>query len=182
MSKIKLTPKQERFCNTYVEIGNASAAYREAYSCDGMKDKTINEKASKLLKKDKISTRVKELQEELKQKSDISKDRILDELSAILDAKITDYVQFDGMNIKFKPFDELTEKQVKAIESIKEGRFGIELKLHGKSWTIERICKMLGFDTPEKVEHSGLIKANIAIVPMKDVKQTFASSEDEVEK
>jgi len=44
----------------------------------------------------------------------------------------------------------LTERQIKAIESIKKGKGGIELKLHGKSWTIDRICKMLGFDAPTK--------------------------------
>lgn len=157
MSKIKVTPKQERFCNKYVECSNASEAYAASYDAKNSSAKTITRKAYDVLNNKNVQARIAELQEDLKQKSDISKDRILDELSAILDAKITDYVQFDGVNIRFKPFDNLSEKQIKAIESIKEGRFGIELKLHGKSWTIERICKMLGFDTPEKVEHSGTI-------------------------
>lgn len=148
---MKLTIKQENFCNKYIETGNASEAYRFAFSCAKMKDKTVWEIASRLLNKVKVSARIKELQDELKQKSDISKDRILDELTAILDSKITDYVNFDGNIITFKAFNILTEKKIKAIESIKEGKNGIELKLHGKSWTIDRICKMFGYDAPIKV-------------------------------
>ena len=32
-----LTPKQERFCHEYLALGNASAAYRAAYSTANMK-------------------------------------------------------------------------------------------------------------------------------------------------
>ena len=40
-----LTIKQENFCNYYIESGNASDAYRRAYSCEKMKDETVNRKA-----------------------------------------------------------------------------------------------------------------------------------------
>ena len=40
-----LTIKQENFCNYYLECGNASEAYRRAYSCSNMKGDTINRKA-----------------------------------------------------------------------------------------------------------------------------------------
>ncbi|MBD8389651.1 terminase small subunit [Dysgonomonas sp. BGC7] len=153
----KLTVKQEKFCDLYVEMGNASEAYRQAYSCDSMKPETINERSSRLLKEYKISTRIKQLQDNLRRKSDITKERILEELSAILNSRITDYLSFKNGRIKFKNFSDLSETQVKAIESIKKGKYGIELKLHGKSWTIERICKMLGYDMPEKREISGEI-------------------------
>lgn len=150
-----LTVKQEAFCNYYIETGNASEAYRRAFCCQKMQEKTIWERASVLLAKDKVRARVKELQEELKGKSDLSKERILHELKCIVNAKISDYVELKNGVLKFKDFDELTEEQIKAIESVKEGRAGIELKLHGKAWTIERICKMLGYDAPVKQEITG---------------------------
>lgn len=28
-----LTPKQEKFCQLYIELGNASEAYRQSYDC-----------------------------------------------------------------------------------------------------------------------------------------------------
>ena len=70
---MKLSVKQENFCNYYIECGNASEAYRRAYSCSNMKDESINRKAIELLNNGKITARVKELQEELKKKSDITK-------------------------------------------------------------------------------------------------------------
>ena len=150
MSK-NLTIKQENFVNVYLETGNASEAYRRAYSCSKMKDATINRKAVELMRKGKITARVNELQGELRKSSDIKKEAILEELACIAFSDIRDYVKFDGKNITFKNFDELTDRQARAIESIKKTRHGIELKLHGKSWTIERISKMLGFDKPEDI-------------------------------
>jgi len=150
MSK-KLTIKQEKFVNVYFETGNASHAYRQAYSCKNMKDTTVNVKASELLKNGNVSVRVKELQRDLKKTSDIKKEAILDELACIAFSDIRDYVKFTGRRISFKSFDELTDRQARAIESIKKTRYGIELKLHGKNWTIERISKIMGFDKPEDI-------------------------------
>lgn len=150
MKEKKLTIKQEKFINKYLECGNASDAYRFAYDSSKMKEETVRSKACILLTKGNIRAIMEEKQDELKKKSTITKERILKELENILDSNIKDYVDFDGVNIRWKAFKDLTEKQLKAIESIKEGKYGIELKLQGKSWSIERICKMLGFDMPEK--------------------------------
>jgi len=151
---MELTIKQSNFCNFYVESGNASEAYRRAYSCEKMKDESVNNKAYELLKNVEITGRVNELKESLQSKSDITKERILTELSAIVFADIRDYVEFDGTTVKFKAFDLLTNEQSKAIESIKQTKDGVELKLHGKNWSIEKVCKLLGFDAPTKSEVS----------------------------
>lgn len=119
-----------------------------SYNAKRMKNSTVNRRAQELLANGIITARIGALQTEQKEKSDITKEKILSELGAILNANIKDYVEFDGTTIKFKSFEDLSEKQLKAIESIKQGKNGIELKLHGKSWTIERICKMLGYDKP----------------------------------
>ena len=172
-----LTLKQEKFCNKYLECGNASEAYRFAYDCSKMSDDSVWCNASQLLSDTKVTQRVKELQTELQKASDISKERVLEELGAILEARITDYVNLvtervplpqskrekkagvpveytEVQKLVFKDFDQLTDRQVRAIESIKEGKNGIELKLHGKSWTIERISKMLGYDAPVKTANT----------------------------
>jgi len=143
-----LTIKQENFCNYYVESGNASEAYRRAYSCDKMKDEAVVVEASKLKDSPNVALRIDELKARLQSKSDITKERILNELSSIVFADIRDYVEFDGEVPKFKSFSQLTDSQAKAIESIKQTANGIELKLHGKNWSMEKVCKMLGFDMP----------------------------------
>lgn len=156
-----LTKKQEDFINSYMETGNASEAYRRAYSCDNSKESTINRQAHELLKNPNITARVKALQDDLKEHSDIKKNAILEELSAIAFSDIRDYIVFNGKKITFKPFKDLTNRQAKAIESIKKGRNGIELRLHGKSWTIERICKMLGFESPTRININELSEEQI---------------------
>lgn len=148
-----LTEKQEKFCHKYIETGNASEAYRFAYDCSRMKDTTVNRKASELMRNGKVTARLAELRAEWVSKSDITKERVLTELSAILNSKISDYVTLEGGFLKFKNFSELTEDQIRAIEGVKYNKYGIELTLHGKSWTIARICSMLGYDAPVKIQN-----------------------------
>lgn len=173
----KLTIKQEKFCNKYLECGNASEAYRFAYDCSNMGEGIVWRRASELLNNGDVAVRIKALQEELREKNIITKERILTELAAILDSRISDYVNLVTTEVEvpmseeevdagippqyitvqklvFKDFSELSDKQIKAIESIKQGRNGIELKLHGKSWTIERINAMLGYNAPEKIANT----------------------------
>ncbi len=61
-----LTIRQERFCQEYVtNHGNATNAYKAAYSTANMKPETINNKGYVQLQKDEIRKRVRELKEQL---------------------------------------------------------------------------------------------------------------------
>lgn len=75
-----LTPKQEAFCQAYIETGNASEAYRTAYAADKMKTESINRKAKELLDNGKIAARVGKLQGEIKQRHNVTVDSLLKEL------------------------------------------------------------------------------------------------------
>lgn len=62
----KLTPKQEAFCQAYVETGNASEAYRRAYPrAKNWKPETVHKRASELLANGEVLGRLKALQAEL---------------------------------------------------------------------------------------------------------------------
>lgn len=169
--ELKLTPKQEKFCHAYFETGNASESYRSCYNASRMKPETVNRVAFDLLRNPKITAMISDLQDKFKKTHDVKKDRIMYELKAIMEAKITDYLELKQVPVKtgqtdengsqivvmssalaFKDFSNLTEMQIRAIESMKETKYGIELKLHGKSWSIERICKMLGYEAPKKLD------------------------------
>lgn len=146
---MKLSVKQEKFCNYYIECGNASEAYRRAYSCSNMKDESINVKAVELLNNGKITVRVKELQEELKRKSDITKEEVLNMLKGFMYADIRNFLTIKNGNVIFKDSEDWTDEMAMQVESVKQGKEGIEIKLNGRTWTIQRICKMLGFDSPQ---------------------------------
>ena len=57
----ELTPKQERFCLRYIELGDATAAYYAAYDAKGSKPITANRRAKDLLDNGKIAARLREL-------------------------------------------------------------------------------------------------------------------------
>lgn len=57
-----LTPKQESFCQRYLETGNASAAYRLSYDAKAMKPESVNRAAKQLMDNPKIASRVAALQ------------------------------------------------------------------------------------------------------------------------
>jgi len=89
MSK-KLTVKQEKFVLKYFECGNATEAYRYAYSTSRMKDKTIIESASKLLSNHNITTRLKELQAKAEEESKWSVEKIIKAHTRIFEIGIGD--------------------------------------------------------------------------------------------
>ncbi len=60
----QLTPKQERFCQKYIETGNASEAYRQAYDAENMSNEAIKVEACRLLQNPNVSLTVLNLQEE----------------------------------------------------------------------------------------------------------------------
>ena len=80
MAGLNLTPKQEKFCQLYIELGNASEAYRQAYDASRMKAETINTKAKELLKHGLITVRISELQDEHKQRHNTNVDDLIAEL------------------------------------------------------------------------------------------------------
>lgn len=74
-----LTPKQERFAQIYVETGNASEAYRQAYDSKTTNPETIWPEASKVLASHKVATRVMELQQQLAERHQVTVDSITKE-------------------------------------------------------------------------------------------------------
>ena len=68
MPHVKLTAKQEAFCQGIADGLGQAESYRAAYDAEGMKDNTIYPHASKLMKNDKVRTRITELRESVQEK------------------------------------------------------------------------------------------------------------------
>lgn len=75
-----LTDKQEKFCQVFVEINNASEAYRQSYDTSEMMDKTVWEAASRLQGNSKVASRINELRAEHKERHNVTVDSITREL------------------------------------------------------------------------------------------------------
>ena len=80
LHSVVLTPKQERFCQKYIELGNASEAYRQSYDADDMNTNTVNRKAKELLDNGKITARVEQIKRGHKKRHNMTIDDLLLEL------------------------------------------------------------------------------------------------------
>ena len=75
-----LTPKQESFCLAYMETGNASEAYRRAYSAENMKPESVNRTAKEMIDNPKITARLEELRAPLIARAQLTVEDLLAEL------------------------------------------------------------------------------------------------------
>lgn len=92
---MKLTAKQEAFALKYVELGDASAAYRYAYKSDSVKNESIHRMAHAVLNNVKVSSRVKELEskktEVAEAKLSITLEQRMEWLKQIVEAGLSKY-------------------------------------------------------------------------------------------
>lgn len=185
-----ITPKQEKFSNIYVETGNASEAYRGAYNCKTAKPESINVSACKLLADPKIKQRVKELQRKLAIRSDIDKDEAVEILTNICRVNPLDYVSIEAeqeiepkdtgdtimslsQKVVVKDLTQLSKEQQKCIKSITPTKFGLKIEFESKINAIDRLSKMLGWDSPVQVQTSSV---NVEVL------EKYSETKSEIEK
>ena len=70
--KDRLTAQQERFCLEFVKRGNATEAFRVAYDCSRMKDKSVNTRAHHVSNNPKVKLRIEQLQDDFKRSTAIA--------------------------------------------------------------------------------------------------------------
>ena len=79
-----LTPKQETFAQAIIKGMSQADAYRTAYSCKNMSDKTIWENASRLMADSKVKARVQELRDKVAMDNVMSAQERLEWLSRLV--------------------------------------------------------------------------------------------------
>jgi hypothetical protein len=91
-----LTTKQEIFVQRLIEGNSQREAYKFAYDCNKMSDKSIDEEASRLFNNPKISSRYKELIEEHKQKALYTREEAVNDLIWIKE-KAREDIEYRGL-------------------------------------------------------------------------------------
>lgn len=129
----KLKAKEERFCQEYIVDYNATKAAVRA----GYKERSAATQGCRLLKNDKVASRVRELQEQyIKDRCFAEKDRVLKELWEV----------FERASQKTEVMEWSQEKH----EYVPTGEWTFDGKTATKA--IELIGKLNGMFT-EKIEH-----------------------------
>lgn len=163
---MKLTEKQKIFTNEYLVDLNATRAYKVAYkSCK--KDETAATASSRLLRNVKVREYLDIRMKKREERTEITQDKVLKELAKIGFANIDDYVEIvdncGDVKVNIKATKDIQEGKISAIASIKQGAYGIEVKLHDKVKALEDIGRHLGMFT-DKVELSGKVNNEVNIV------------------
>lgn len=149
-----MTEKQKIFADEYLIDLNATRAYRKAYP-SVRKDETAAQAGSRMLRNVKVAEYIAERMQARQERTEITQDRVLEELAAIAFARATDYAEVEDDQVIIKDTAGLSENQIKAIAGIKQGKFGIELKLNDKEKALELLGRHLGM-FKDRVEVSGL--------------------------
>ena len=82
-----LTAKQEQFVKNIIDGMSQADAYRNAYDTSRMQDKTVWEKASALMKNDKVTARLKELRDLLAKPTIMSAQQRLEYLTRVINGE-----------------------------------------------------------------------------------------------
>lgn len=149
-----MTKKQKIFADEYLIDLNATRAYKVAYPSI-KKDETARANSSRMLTNANVAKYIAERMQDRQKRTEITQDRVLEELAAIAFARATDFAEVKDGLVIIKDTAGLSEKQIKAIAGIKEGKFGIELKLNDKEKALELLGRHLGM-FKDRVEVSGL--------------------------
>ena len=143
----ELSPKQKRFCQEYMkDLNGTQAAIRAGYS-----KKTAKEIAAQNLSKLNIQEFIQKLQDKIKERNNITVDKLISELVNIYDINPADIYDKKG---NLKPIQDLPENITRAIREIEvvERYSGKsiqiqtrKIKFHNKLEAIEKLARHIGF-------------------------------------
>lgn len=175
-----LTDKQRRFVDEYlVDLNATQAAIRAGYSA-----KTAGQTAHEYLRKPEIAEAIRDAQERLSQRTEITQDMVLRELAKIGFSDIRKVVRWGRTELKVADAeeggatevhhglaligaDEIDDDTAAAISEISEGREGLKVKFHDKKGALVDIGRHLGM-FKDRIEHSGPNGGPIPIADMTD--------------
>ncbi len=178
----KLTIKQERFCNKYLECGNASEAYRYAYDCSKMSDNSVWCNASQLLADTKVAQRLEYLKNHLAEAAGITALQIIREHQKIA---FSDATRIRNGWMSLKEFESLTDDEKACIRSVETKQTKrttpmgdevideqVKITCYDKQKALDSIVNMLGYNAPEKIANTDS-KGNDIPQPTFNVERLF---------
>jgi phage terminase small subunit len=141
---MELNERQKRFCNEYIiDLNATQAAIRAGYS-----EKTARSIGQRLLTNVDIQNYISNLQKSLQEKTEITQERVLQEYSRIA---FVDIREFYNANGTLKSIKKLPEEVAAALAGVEIDAGTKKIKRWDKTKALDSICRMLGFNAPDKV-------------------------------
>lgn len=164
----RLTEKQERFCQFYLDTdGNASEAYRMAYDTSNMQPSTVHYSAWELMNNPKITQRISEIRVERAVASRVERQKVEQVLMDIVTADSNDLYIVDSKTgkIKMRMPSQLPKSMRNALKKIKNNRGIVEYELNGRIEAARLLGSWNGWDAPKEVnvKNTGSMMGEIRI-------------------
>jgi len=141
----ELTPKEQKFAELCVSLGNQTEAYRQAYNVTNKDAEWLTSKASHIAAKDNVRATIQKLKGEVSVQHGIDRAFILKGyLEIISDADYTFQLGADNT---------LSTEDKQAFYRVMN-----QTKNTDKLRALESIAKMMGLNEPEVVEHKHTVK------------------------
>lgn len=151
----KLTAKQRRFVDEYlVDLNATQAAIRAGYSPD-----TANVIGSENLAKPYIQQRIQKQMDERAARTGITQDKVIEELAKIAFSDICNYLKVENNRVEIFDTDSIQKEVLSAIAEIKQGNYGLSIKLYDKLKALELLGRHLGM-FKDKLEITGQVESN----------------------
>lgn len=148
----QLTAKQQTFARLYVEIGNASEAYRQAYDAKRMQRQTVAKRAMELLAKEAVSLQVAAMFKALQEKTLITKERIIMELARLGFFDPRRMFAPDGTLLELTDLDDDTAAAIAGLEVLEikpseDSRGGTlkKVRICDKVRSLAELARLCGF-------------------------------------
>lgn len=143
-----LTPKQKKFCEKYIELGNKLEAYRQSYVADKMKVPSINKCVQELFKNTLITSYIDSLQ---KTNEKEFKHTMSDSLK----------LDFELINRYKKHLLILENPKCNPVEASASKRTMNFIGVQGFNAAMERVSKKLGFYEKDNEQKTTIVKNKI---------------------
>ena len=154
----KLTEKQEKFCNYYLDCdGNASEAYRMAYDASKMQPETIWSNASRMLASNKVAARIAELRSERAEASKVNREKVEKILMDIVTMDPNDLFIVDPVTgkIKLKSPNQMPKRVRNAMKKISNDKGKVSYEFNGKVEAAKLLASMNGWNEPQQIALTG---------------------------
>lgn len=152
-----LTLREEKIANAFIELeGNITAIAASL----GISITTIN----KHLDRPEVFFYIQEIRAGLAKRSGMTRERLIDELSAIATLNVADFLTHDGNTLTVKNMDELPRELLRCVSEVIQVDTAsgpmIKLKFHDKMLAIDKLNKMLGHyqESQVNVKHTFVLR------------------------
>lgn len=137
---MKLTPKQERFCQEYMSSFNGKQSAIKA----GYNENTAAVIASENLIKPNVVERLAELSKDLVERTKLDQEELVEKLKTTANFRVTDMITIENGKIFIKNTADLPDNILDNIVSITQKKDGVEVKFSDRQKAIVDLGRYFG--------------------------------------